>query len=64
MGNLRLTILVVFKDLIGLALAVAVGVAVFDGVETFDSELETRRVAVALLEPGAMVLSWSVTWHD
>lgn len=63
MGNLRLTTLLCFDGLIGLVLVVAVGVVVFDGVETFDSELETRRVAVAVLEPGAMVLSWSVTWH-
>lgn len=52
-----------FDGLIGLALVVATGVAVFDGVETFDSELETRRGAVAVLEPGAMVLSWSVSYH-
>ena len=61
LDNLRLTTLLGFDDLIGLALVVAVGAAVVGGVETFDSELETRRGAVAVLEPGAMVLmSWSV----
>lgn len=50
-----------FDGLIGLALVVAIGVAVVGGAETFDSELETRRGAVAVLEAGAMVLmSWSM----
>ena len=61
MGNLKLTILLGFDGLIGLALAAMIGVAVVGGVETFDSELETRREAVPVLEPGAMVFSWSVT---
>ena len=56
LDNLRLTTLLGFDDLIGLALVVAVGAAVVGGVETFDSELETRRGAVAVLEPGAMAL--------
>lgn len=50
-----------FDGLMGLALVVAIGVAVVGGVETFDSVLETRRGAVATLEPGAMILYWSVT---
>ena len=61
LDNLRWTILLGFDGLIGLVLVVAIGVAAVDGVETFDSELETRREAVAVLEPGAMVfMSWSV----
>ena len=44
-----------FDDLIGLALVVGVGVVVLGGVETFDNELDTRRGAVAALEPGAMI---------
>ena len=59
LDNLNLTTLLGFDGLIGLALGVAVGVAVLGGVETFDSELETRRGPVAVLEPGAMALSWS-----
>lgn len=50
-----------FAGLMGLALVAAVDVTVVGGVETFDSELDTRRGAVADLEPGAMVLAWSVT---
>ena len=50
-----------FDGLIGLVLIVATGVAAVAGVETFDKELETRREAVAVLEPGAMVfMPWSV----
>ena len=60
LDNLRLTILLGFDGLIGLALFVAIGVAVVGGFETFDSELETRRGTVVVLEPGAMVLSWSL----
>lgn len=63
LDNLRLTTLLGFNGLIGLALAVVVGVAVLGGVETLDSELETRRGAVAVLEPGAMALSWSTTFR-
>lgn len=47
-----------FDDLIGLALAVGVGVVVLGGVETFDNELDTRRGAVAALELGAMILDF------
>ena len=61
LDNLRLTTLLGFDGLIGLAFVVAIGVAVLGGVETLDRELDTRRGAVAVLEPAAMVLSWSVT---
>ena len=44
-----------FDVLFGLALVVAVGVAVVGGVETLDSELEVRRGAVVALVVGAMV---------
>lgn len=63
LGNLRLTTLLGFDGLIGLVLVIAVDVAVVGGVETFDSELEIRRGAVAVLEPGAMVLFWSGFCH-
>ena len=46
-----------FDDLIGLALVVGVGVVVVGGVESFDNELDTRRGAVAALEPEAMILN-------
>lgn len=49
-----------FDDLIGLVLVADTGVAVVAGVETLESELETRRDADADFEPGAMALSWSV----
>ena len=52
-----------FDDLFGLALLVATGVVVVGGVETLDKELETRRGTVAVLEPGAMVLSLLVKCH-
>ena len=48
-----------FDGLFGLGLVEAIGVAVVGGVETLDSELDTRRGAVAVLEPGAIGLSWS-----
>lgn len=60
MDSLRWRTLLGFDDLFGLALVVAVGIAFVGGVETFDSELDTRRGAVAFLEAGAMILSWSV----
>lgn len=50
-----------FDGLFGLAFVVAIGVAVVGGVETLDSELDTRRGAVAVREPGAIGLSWSVS---
>lgn len=49
-----------FDGLMGLALVVAIGVAVVGGVETFDSVLETRRGAVAALEPGAMIFGCQI----
>lgn len=49
-----------FDGLMGLALVVAIGVAVVGGVETFDSVLETRRGAVATLEPGAMIFGCQI----
>ena len=49
-----------FDGLVDFALTVAEDVAVLGGVETFDNELETRRGAVAVLEAGAIILSWSV----
>ena len=61
LDNLKLTTLLGFDGLFGLALVVAVGVLVVGGVETLDSELGTRREPVAVLEAGAMALSWSVT---
>ena len=60
LDNLRLTILLGFDGLIDLALVVAIGVVVVGGVETFESELDTRREAVDALEPAAIVLCWSV----
>lgn len=46
-----------FDDLLGLVLVADTGVAVVAGVETFESELETRRDADADFEPGAMALA-------
>ena len=60
MDSFRLTILLGFDGLIDLALVVAIGVVVVGGVETFDSELDTRREAVDVLEPAAIALCWSV----
>lgn len=52
------TILLGFDDL--LPRAVAVVVVVVGGVETFDSELETRRGVLPGLGPGGIFWSWSV----
>ena len=60
MDNLRLMTLLGFDGLTGLAFVVAIRGPVVGGVETLDSELDTRRVAAAALEPAAMFLSWSV----
>lgn len=60
LDNFRLTILLGFDGLIDLALVVAIGVVVAGGVETFDSELDTRREAADVLEPAAIVLYRSV----
>ena len=59
LDNFKLIILLGFDGLIDLALVVAVGVVVVEGVETFDNELDTRRGAADVLEPAAIVLGWS-----
>lgn len=53
------TILLGFEDLF--ARAEVVVVMVVGGVETLDSELETRRGVLPGLGPGGMSWSWSVT---
>ena len=63
LDNLRWTTLLDFDVLVGLALVVAVGVAVVGGVETLDSELEARR-GVADFLVGAMVLYRSANYYD
>ena len=55
LDNFKLIILLGFDGLIDLALVVAVEVVVVEGVETFDNELDTRRGAVDVLEPAAIV---------
>lgn len=57
MDNLRLMTLLGFDGLTVLAFVVAIGGAVVGGVETLDSELDTRRGAAAALEPAAMFFS-------